>query len=88
MQHLLAKDHQQHLLFKDHQQHQPVKNLYIHTDDYVVVSYAGDKTVVHYIGLVLDAEDEDGDTEVRFLRKAHKVDNVYVDPVVEDIDAV
>ena len=37
---------------------------------------------------MLDEEDEDGDIEVRFLRKAHKIDNVYVDPVVEDIHAV
>ena len=60
----------------------------IHTDDYVVMSYAGEKTVVHYIGLLLDEEDEDGDIEVRVLRKAHNVDNAYVDPVVEDIRAV
>ena len=46
------------------------------------------KTVVQYIGLVLDEEDEDGDIKVRFLRKAHKIDNAYVDPVVEDIHAV
>ena len=28
------------------------------------------------------------DEEVRFLRKAHKIDNAYVDPVVEDIRVV
>ena len=37
---------------------------------------------------MLDEEVEDGDSEVRFLRKAHKLDNAYVDPVVEDIHAV
>ena len=31
--------------------------------------------------------DEDGDIEVRFLRKAHKIDNAYVHQVVEDIHA-
>ena len=60
-------------------------DLHIHTDDCVVVSYAGEKTVVHYIGLLLDEEDEDGDIEVRVL---HNVDNAYVDPVVDDIRAV
>ena len=37
---------------------------------------------------MLDEEDEDGDIVVRFLRKAHRIDNAYVDPVVEDIQAV
>ena len=31
---------------------------------------------------MLNEEDEDGDVEVRFLRKAHKTDNAYVDPRV------
>ena len=37
---------------------------------------------------MLDEEDEDGDIEVRFLRMAHKIENAYVDPVVEDIQSV
>ena len=37
---------------------------------------------------MLDEEHEDGDIEVRLLREAHKIDNVYVDPAVEDIHAV
>ena len=37
---------------------------------------------------MLEEKDEDGDIEVRFLRKAHKIDNAYVDPVVKDIHAV
>ena len=37
---------------------------------------------------MLEEEDEDGDIEVRFLRKAHKIDNAYVNPLVEDIHAV
>ena len=37
---------------------------------------------------MLDEEDEDGDIEVRFLRKAHKIDNAYIDPVVENNHAV
>ena len=37
---------------------------------------------------MLDEEHEDGDIEVRILREALKIDNVYVDPVVEDIHAV
>ena len=35
---------------------------------------------------MLDEEDENGDIEVRFLRKAHNTDNAYV--VVDDINAV
>ena len=61
-------------------------DLHIHKDEYVVCHEK--KTVVHYIDLVLDEEDEDGDTEVHFLRKAHEINNAYVDPVVEDIHAV
>ena len=30
---------------------------------------------------MLDEEDEDGNIEVRFLQKAHKIDNARVDPV-------
>ena len=37
---------------------------------------------------MLDEEHEDGDIEVHLLREAHKIDNVYVDPAVEDIHAV
>ena len=37
---------------------------------------------------MLDEEDEDGDIEVRFLREAYKIDNAYIDPVVDDIHAV
>ena len=36
---------------------------------------------------MLDEEDEE-DVEVRFSRKAHTTDNAFVDPVVEDIQAV
>ena len=37
---------------------------------------------------MLVEEDEDGDIELRFLLKTHKIDNAYVDLVVEDIHAV
>ena len=37
---------------------------------------------------MLGEEDEDVDIEIRFLREAHKIDNAYADPVVEDIHAV
>ena len=44
----------------------------IHKCDYVIVSYDGKKTVCHYFGFVLDEKDDDGDLEVRFLRKSNK----------------
>ena len=46
-------------------------DLHIHKDDCVVVSYAGEKR--SFITSALDEEDEDGDSEVRFLREAHKM---------------
>ena len=48
------------------------------------------KTSYHYIGCVLEEEDDDGDTELRFVRKATKCENEYnyVEPAVEDFHAV
>ena len=37
---------------------------------------------------MLGEEDEDCDIDVRFLRKAHKIDNAYIDPVVEGMHVV
>ena len=36
------------------------------------------KTSYHYIGCVLEEEDDDGDTELRFVRKATKCENAYM----------
>ena len=54
----------------------------IHKCDYVIVSYDGKKTVCHYIGFVLDEKDDDGDLEVRFLRKSNKTENAHVEPAI------
>ena len=76
---------------EDDNQNEHHADLHIHKGDYVVVSYAGKKqSFITSASSVLDEEDEDGDIEVRFLRKAHNIDNAYVlmYPVVNDIHAV
>ena len=53
---------------------------------YVLVGYEK-KRKVYFVGQVLK-EDEDGDLEVKFLRKHPMIRNGFVDPPVEDIHSV
>ena len=57
---------------EDDKQNEHHADLHILKVDYVIVSYAG--KIQSFITSVLDEEDEDGDIELRFLWKAHKID--------------
>ena len=54
--------------------------------NFVLVVYKG-KRKVHFVGEVIKEKDE-GDIEVKFLRKRTKVPNGFVEPDVEDIHSV
>ena len=55
--------------------------------NFVLVVYKG-KRKVHFVGEVIEEKDEEGDIEVKFLRKHTKVPNGFVEPDVEDIHSV
>ena len=52
--------------------------------NYVLVTYEG-KRKVHFVGQILKEEDEDGDLEIKLLRKHPKISNGFVKPAIEDI---
>ena len=54
---------------------------------FVLVVYEG-KRKVHFVGQILKEEDEDGELEIKFLRKHPKVYNGFIEPPVEDIHSV
>ncbi|XP_064606151.1 uncharacterized protein LOC135471033 [Liolophura sinensis] len=58
--------------------------------DYVLVKYARKSRVVHYIGVIKQPKDRDGDYEVQFLRRStrHTTAFAFVEPLVEDISSV
>ena len=55
--------------------------------NFVLVVYKG-KRKVHFVGEVIKEKDQEGDIEVKFLRKHTKVPNGFVEPDVEDIHSV
>ena len=54
--------------------------------NYVLVTYEG-KRKVHFVEQILK-EDEDGDLEIKFLRKHPKIINGFVEPAIENIHSV
>ena len=55
--------------------------------NYVLVTYER-KRKVHFVGQILKEKDEDGDLEIKFLRKHPKISNGFVEPAIEDIRSV
>ena len=58
--------------------------------DYILVEYAGKDKKRHYIGLITQPKDEEGDFEVKFLRKStkHVKSCCFVEPYTEEINSV
>lgn len=53
--------------------------------DFVLVRFCTKKNIKHYIGQV-QREDDDGDLEVKFLRKS--TNGAFIFPLVDDISSV
>ena len=58
--------------------------------DYVLVEYEGKYKKRHYIGVITQPKDEEGDFEVKFLRKSakHVMSCCFVEPYTEEINSV
>lgn len=50
--------------------------------DYVVVEYARKRSKVHYIGIIVQCKDDEGDYEIKFLKKStkHTKSLAFVEP--------
>ena len=70
---------------------EPIKfqNRHPEPGDYVLVEYAGKEKKRHYIRLITQAKDEEGDFEVKFLRKSakHVMSCCFVEPYTEEINS-